>query len=109
MKAKSIKGTSAEEIKSALQQSMADGFRPTLAIAFVSVKQDRKAICQLLDEAGIAIFGATTNGGFMDDQVELGTAAIMLLDMNQRISKFILRNTQTRTTAKLPLALPPDH
>ena len=82
MIAKSIKGTSPEEIKSALQQSMTDGFKPTLAIAFVSVKQDRNAICQVLDEAGLAIFGATTNGGFMDDQVELGTAAIMLLDMN---------------------------
>ena len=82
MKAKSIKGTTPEEIKSALQQSMADGFKPTLAIAFVSVKQDRNAICQVLDEAGLAIFGATTNGGFMDDQVVLGTAAILLLDMN---------------------------
>jgi hypothetical protein len=82
MKAKSIKGTTPVEIKSALQQSMADGFKPTLAIAFVSVKQDRLAICQVLDEAGIAIFGATTNGGFMDDQVVLGTAAILLLDMN---------------------------
>lgn len=82
MKAKSIKGTSSEEIKSALQQSMSDGFSPTLAIVFVSVKQDRNAICKVLDAAGLAIFGATTNGGFMDDQVELGTAAIMLLDMN---------------------------
>lgn len=82
MKAKSIKGTSAEEIKSALQQSLGDGFKPTLAIVFVSVKQDRKAICEVLDEADLAIFGATTNGGFMDDQVVLGEAAILLLDMN---------------------------
>ena len=42
MKAKSIKGNSPEEIKSALQQSMADGFKPTLAIVFLSHKQDRK-------------------------------------------------------------------
>lgn len=82
MKAKSIKGTTPEEIKSALQQTMTDGFKPTLAIAFVSVKQDRKAICQVLDDAGLAIFGATTNGGFMDEQVVLGDAAILLLDMN---------------------------
>ncbi|MDP2043181.1 MAG: FIST N-terminal domain-containing protein [Algoriphagus sp.] len=82
MIAKSIKGTSPEEIKSALKQSLTDGFSPTLAIAFVSVKQDRQAICEVLDEAGLAIFGATTNGGFMDDQVVLGEAAILLLDMN---------------------------
>jgi hypothetical protein len=69
MIAKSIKGTSLEEIKTELQASMADGFKPTLAIAFVSVKQDRQAICEILDDEGISIFGATTNGGFMDDQV----------------------------------------
>ena len=40
MKARSIKGSSAEEIKAALQQSMTDGFKPTLAIVFLSVKQD---------------------------------------------------------------------
>lgn len=82
MKAKSIKGSSPSEIKTALQLSMADGFKPTLAIAFVSVKQDRKAICEILDDVGLAIFGATTNGGFMDDQVEMGNSVIMLLDMN---------------------------
>ncbi len=39
MKAKSIKGKSAEEIKTSLQQSMADGFAPTMAIVFLSIKQ----------------------------------------------------------------------
>ncbi len=82
MKAKSIKGISIEEIQSALHQSMSDGFKPTLAIALVSIKQDRNAICKVLDDAGITIFGATTNGGFIDDEIELGSAAIMLLDIN---------------------------
>jgi hypothetical protein len=82
MKAKSIKGNSTEEIKNALQESMADGYKPTLAIAFVSIKQDRKAICKLLDDAGIAIFGTTTNGEFIDEETEKGSAAILLLDIN---------------------------
>ena len=60
MKAKSIRGRSAEEIHSALQQSMADGFRPTLAIVFISIKQDRKAVCEILDKEGIDIIGATS-------------------------------------------------
>lgn len=83
MKAKSIKGISPEEIKSALQQSMADGFSPTLAIAFVSIKQDRKVICKLLDDAGIAVFGTTTNGEFIDEVTEKGSVAILLLDINK--------------------------
>ncbi len=83
MKAKSIKGRSAEEISSALQQSMADGFKPTLAIAFVSIKLDRGAIRKIFNETGIALFGATTNGEFIDEVTENGSAAILLLDMNR--------------------------
>lgn len=83
MKAKSIKGKSTEEIKSALQQSLADGFNPTLAICFISKSQDRKAVSQLLDKAGINIFGCTTNGEFIDEETEKNSAAILLLDMNK--------------------------
>ena len=83
MKAKSIKGNSIDEIKNALQQSMADSYQPTLAIVFISVKQDRTAICKLLDEAGIAVFGCTTNGEFIDEVTEKGSIAILLLDINK--------------------------
>jgi hypothetical protein len=44
MKAKTIKGKSTEEISSALTESMSDGYKPTLAVVFLSVKQDREAI-----------------------------------------------------------------
>ena len=83
MKAKSIKGKSAEEIKTALQESMADGYQPTLAIVFLSVKQDHNAICKLMDDAGIAVFGCTTNGEFIDEVTEQGSVAILLLDINK--------------------------
>ncbi|RYZ63013.1 MAG: hypothetical protein EOO14_00500, partial [Chitinophagaceae bacterium] len=82
MKAKSIKGRSTEEISTALNESMADDFKPTLAIVFISVKQGRNAVCKLLDDAGIAIFGATTNGEFIDEELEQGSIAILLLDIN---------------------------
>jgi len=83
MKAKSIKGKSPEEIKLALDQSMEDGFKPTLAIVFLSVSQDRKAICELLDANEIAIFGATTSGEFIDEETEKGSVVILLLDMKR--------------------------
>ncbi len=82
MKAKSIKGNSPVGIQSALEQSMADGFKPTLAIVFLSIKQDHIAICKVLNDAGIAIFGATTNGEFIDEETDSGSVAILLLDMN---------------------------
>ncbi len=83
MKAKSIKGNSTEEIKTALEQSMADGYKPTLAICFISKSQDRMAISELLDTRSISIFGCTTNGEFIDEQTEKGSAAILLMDMNK--------------------------
>jgi len=83
MKSKSIKGKSTKEIKSALDQSMEDGFKPTLAIAFISKSQDINAISKMLDAAGIEVFGVTTNGEFIDEETEKGSAALLLLDMNK--------------------------
>lgn len=82
MKAKSIKGKSPEEIQLALQQSMSDDFKPALAVVFASVSQDRSAICKILDDAGIQIFGSTTNGEFIDENPDKLSIAILLLDMN---------------------------
>ncbi len=83
MKAKSIKGKSTEEIRAALAESTADGFTPTLAICFISKIMDRKAISDLLGAADIGIFGCTTNGEFIDEDPEKGSAAILLMDMNK--------------------------
>ena len=82
MKAKSIKGKSTEEIQSALQQSMSEGFKPTLAIVFLSIKQDFRTICKLLDDSDITVFGATTHGEFIDENPSKFSVAILLLDMN---------------------------
>jgi hypothetical protein len=101
MKAKSIKGKSPEEIKSALQQSMADGFKPTLAIVFLSVSQDRQAICKILDDAGIKIFGATTNGEFIDENPEKLSVAILLLAINPAYFTVLCSEYPERTTVRL--------
>jgi hypothetical protein len=83
MQAKSIKGKSPEEIQASLAQSMEDGFQPTLAIVFLSIKQDSNSICKILDNNNIAVFGATTNGEFIDEETEKGSIAILLLDINK--------------------------
>jgi hypothetical protein len=82
MKAKSLKGNSTDEIKTALAQSMADGFKPTLAFVFISIKQDIEAVRNLLQENNIQIFGATTGGEFIDGDISTGSIAILLLDMD---------------------------
>lgn len=82
MIAKSIKGQSLQEIEKALRESLVDGFNPTLAVVFLSIAQDRNSICQLLSENNIAIFGATTHGEFIDEQLAKGSIAMLLLDTN---------------------------
>jgi len=83
MKAKSINGKTTSEIKAALEETMAGGFVPTVAIVFISVKQDRKAVCELFHNKGIDIIGATSSGEFIDGYQSEGGAAIMLFDISK--------------------------
>lgn len=82
MKAKSIKGDSLSSIKTELLLSMADEFEPTLAVVFLSIQQDRDAVCELLGSKGIAVFGATTNGEFIDESLGKGSIVMLLMDID---------------------------
>ena len=82
MKSKSIKGKSLEDIQLALEHSMADQFKPSLAIIFLSIQQDLGAISKLLDEKDIQVFGATTAGEFIDGDIEEGSIVMLLMDMD---------------------------
>jgi hypothetical protein len=83
MKAKSISGGDIAEISDALVQTIRDGFSPTLALVFLSVKQDHVEICDLLSAKGIAIYGSTTNGEFTEKGITKEGIAILLLDVNR--------------------------
>ena len=107
MKAKTIRGTSTKEIESALRQSLADarpddpvgrGYKPTLAIVFISVQQDVQAVCRLLNDEGIQIFGSTTSGEFIGSEISQGGIVIMLLDMNPENFKILFMETGEQTT-----------
>jgi hypothetical protein len=83
MIAKTLKGHSAEEIRVALTECMSDGYKPTLAIVFMSYKLDIDAVCELLNMEGIQIFGATSSGEFISSEIEKESIAVMLLDIHQ--------------------------
>jgi hypothetical protein len=104
MKAKTIRGTSTSEIKASLEQAVSDGFAPTLAIVFLSVKQNREAISRLLEEREISIFGSTTAGEFIDGEIGEESAVIMLTDIKRDYFKLLCEETggrKTRDIAKL--------
>jgi hypothetical protein len=97
MKAKSIKGKSIEDIKSGLANSKADGYKPTLAFVFLSIRHNSNALCTLLDDQGIAVFGATTSAEFTEEGVETEGIAIMLLDINPAYFKIVIKDFGTGT------------
>ena len=84
MKAKSIKGKSPEEIQSALYQSIADGFKPTLAIVFLSIKQDGEAVSKMLSAHNIDFIGATSCNEFVDGYQSDGGIAVLLFGINRK-------------------------
>jgi hypothetical protein len=92
MKAKSIKGNTPEEIKTALLQSVSAAFKPTLAIVFISINNDAEEVNRLLDEMGIQVFGATSSGEFIDGEISHGAIAILLMDMNPAHFKILLHD-----------------
>lgn len=83
MKAKSIKGKNAAEIKTALKASMADGFKPTVAIVFLEAEISHDEICSVLSEKGIQIFGCSTGSNFTDGEIESGYVVVLLLEIKQ--------------------------
>ena len=98
MIAKTIKGTSVDDIRLELTKSLVGGYQPTLAIVFISVKQDCEAICRLLNDEGIQIFGSSTSGEFISPEISEGSVVIMLLDMNPAFFKLLFYETGEHTT-----------
>lgn len=98
MKAKSLKGNSLNEIQKELSKIEAEGFKPTLAIIFTSIKQDREAICKLFEERNVQIFGATTAGEFIDGEIGEESIAIMLLDLSPDKFKVLSIETGDHST-----------
>ncbi len=81
MKSKSIYGKSPEEIQKALQSAIGDDFTPTVAIVFISIKQDRKSVGEILARYNLDVFGATSCGEFVDGHESKGEIVILLMDL----------------------------
>jgi hypothetical protein len=101
MKAKSIKGKSPEDIQFALQRSMNDGFTPTLAIVFMPKEDEVLAICESFAKRGIAVFGASSFGQFIDQEFDTASIVVMLLDIPPEHFKIELRETGNNSTKEI--------
>lgn len=93
MQAKSIKGNSTTAIQTALDECKADGFTATLAIVFISIKQDRKAVCELLRKDNIDVFGASSCGEFVNGHQSEGEIVMLLLNVSRNNYTLLLQET----------------
>lgn len=100
MNAKTIKANSTQAISVEIHKTITADFQPTLAIVFLSIKQDYKALSNLLDKKNIAVFGATTSGEFIDSDIEEGSIVMMLMDMNPAHFKIHFLETGKHTTSE---------
>src|SRR5258706_4026441 len=101
MQAKSIKGKTAQEIKTALEKSIADGLKPTLAVVFISVESELDAVRKILSERDIAIFGSSTGSGFLDGEIETDSIVILLLDLDRTSFTIRLLESGSITTTAI--------
>ena len=101
MKAKSIKGKTTEEIKQALEKSMADGFQPTLAVFLVANDNERNGVTELLSKKGIQIFGASTGDNFTDGEIESQSIVLLLLDIDPAYFQLAIKGTDEGTIKEI--------
>lgn len=94
MKAKTIKGKTTEEIKTAFESSMADDFIPTAAIVFLEADIDHKGVCSVLSEKGIQVFGCSSGSNFTDGEIESNSIVILLLDMDPNYFQVKIKNSE---------------
>ena len=100
MKAKSIHGKSVDDIQNTLDQIISSGMKPTLAIIFMSIKQDRKAICKLLDSKNIDVFGATSCGEFINGLQSEGEIVMLLLELSKDHYKILFEDSTDKNLEK---------
>src|SRR5450432_2937129 len=92
MKAKSIKGNSTAAIKTALEESLADGYQPTMAFVFLTELEGIDVVSAMMDAEGISIFGASTSEKFTEEGIEPDGIVVLLLDINPANFKIVLKD-----------------
>ena len=105
MKAKSIKGKTAAEIKVALEANSVDGFKPTVAIVFLSDKSLVQPITDLFGKNGIQVFGVSAFGQFIDKDHDKDSIAVLLLELNPEYFKIEFLETGTGSTKEIAKAI----
>jgi hypothetical protein len=94
MKAKSISGKTPSDIQKALDESLSDLFKPTLAIIILSNIEDMELLSSIFGKQSVAIFGITAPQKFTEQGITEGDIVVMLMDIKPDNFKITLNDYQ---------------
>jgi hypothetical protein len=83
MHTKTLNGTSFQQIETQVDDYLKEGFKPTLAIIFSSVKLDLEKICSIFDQREIDLFGCSTAGEILNESSYEESAVGLLFDIDR--------------------------
>jgi hypothetical protein len=92
VQAKTIKGQSSEEIKTAVQQCMSDHFHPTLAIIVLTKTFNAESLRFVFTEMNIEIFGVSTSEKFTEQGIESDDIIVLLFDIPTPCFSILVEN-----------------
>jgi len=98
MRVKTFQGDSLDAVYQSISDLIAADFKPTLAIVFSSVSHDLGKLRQLLSSFNLDVYGATSAGEIVDDEVLEFSVGGMLLDLDKEDYKIILKHTSDSNT-----------
>ena len=75
--------TSVDQIEPHLQSARQNGLAPTLAIVFSSVAHDLAELIAIFAKHDIDVFGASSSGEIINNEVHEGSIVVMLLDISR--------------------------
>jgi hypothetical protein len=84
MNTKTLLANSIPHIEDQLQQHLTGGFKPTLAIVFSSITFDLDAVRATFDRHDIDVFGCSTAGEILNEEVHDSVIAALLLDIDRK-------------------------
>jgi hypothetical protein len=90
MNAKTIKGKTPSVIQKSLEDSLVNGFKPTLAIIIINNIKDAEQLRSIFGSEKIAIFGITAPQKFTEEGVNEDDILVMLMDMKAENFKIAL-------------------
>lgn len=101
MEAKSIKGKSPEEISKSVDSVCSSGFKPTIAVVFIPVKDHVKRVCAIFDKKDIKVFGASSFGQFIDQNYDTDSIVVMLMEIHPEHFRIEFRETGSSSTEEI--------